>query len=57
MEQIATFDLPAAAEEVRQWVQDLPSNALIVATVYSSFKKASGQEKVMRLTAHWESHG
>jgi hypothetical protein len=56
VEQAATFDLPATADEVLMWVQDLPFNALITATVYSTFKKASGQARVMRITAHWETH-
>jgi hypothetical protein len=48
------LELPASAEEIRQWVQDLPPNTVVEATVYNSFKKDSGKTKVQRLVAREE---
>ena len=46
------IELPATVADIKNWVNDLPADAQIEATVYNSFKKATGRTKVQRLVAH-----
>ena len=50
----SAIELPATVADIKSWIDDLPADAQVEATVYNSFKKATGRTRVQRLVAHYE---
>ena len=48
----SVIELPATVTDIKAWIDNLPANAQVEATVYNSFKKATGRTKIQRLVAH-----